>query len=62
MRFLLGLTMTTAAQVAANFARLDAATVDGCRFTAGDTFATQGARIAALDKKLRPKGLPAIFR
>jgi hypothetical protein len=56
---LLGL--TTTAQAAAAFPRLDAATVDGYRLTSGDTFTTYGARIAALDQKLPPQGLPALL-
>ncbi|MGW4062373.1 hypothetical protein ACWEGE_29100 [Amycolatopsis sp. NPDC004747] len=67
MRLLLGfvalllLGLTPAAQAAATFPRLDAATVDGFRLTAGDTFATYGSRIAALDAKLPPRGLGSLL-
>ncbi|MEQ0557575.1 hypothetical protein ABJI51_00735 [Amycolatopsis sp. NEAU-NG30] len=56
---LLGLPST--AQAAATFPRLDAATVDGFRLTAGGSFATYGSRIAALDTKLAPRGLSDVL-
>jgi hypothetical protein len=67
MRLVLGLVallllgLTTTAQAAANFPRLDAATVDGYRLTPGGSFATYGSRIAALDRQLPPSGLPAVL-
>ncbi|HEY3710266.1 MAG TPA: hypothetical protein VGL64_12875 [Amycolatopsis sp.] len=52
-----------AAQAAASFPKLDPATVDGYRLTAGSTFATYGARIAQLEKtaQLARRGLPEIL-
>ncbi|QXV58368.1 hypothetical protein CVV72_16205 [Amycolatopsis sp. TNS106] len=49
------------ASAAAAFPKMDAATVDGFRWTSGSTFDTYGARIAALEKHLPPKGLPDVL-
>lgn len=67
--FLIGLITTlllglvTTASAAATFPRLDAAAVDSLRLTAGDTFTTYRARIAALEThaQLNPRGLPEIL-
>ncbi|WP_328607978.1 hypothetical protein OG943_02260 [Amycolatopsis sp. NBC_00345] len=52
-----------AAQAAASFPKLDPATVDGYRLTAGSTFATYGAQVAQLEKtaQLTRRGLPEIL-
>ncbi|MFE0025756.1 hypothetical protein [Amycolatopsis sp. NPDC059021] len=55
--------VTPAANAAAAFPRLNAATVDGFRLTAGETFENYGARIAELEKQaqLKPRGMAEIL-
>lgn len=49
---------------AADFPRIDAATVDGYRLAPGNSFAEYGERVAALEREpqLRPKGVPDVLR
>ncbi|SDY31925.1 hypothetical protein SAMN05421504_105143 [Amycolatopsis xylanica] len=55
---------TGTAAAAASFPRIDAATVDGFKMTAGQTFENYGARLAQLERnaQLKPRGLSEILQ